>query len=187
MLRAVTNRDFPLLRRSLKSLFDMELDFDPSLNVEGRSAIIGFIRKRFSNDPMGRVRIIFVDTADLSYGRAGDVEVTGFNIPHKKLTFIGVPESVDDLGECYGESSMDAYLLVVTLHELYELFTGDFGHCDNPRRCINSSCSVYGRGTCSSCMGALVDRIHETMTLEDLYCEEHLTKLREALRRWEGQ
>jgi len=131
------------------------------------------------------VRIIFVDTADVSYGWRKDVDVTGVNIPYKKLTIIGVPESVEPVDEeCYGQSSLDAYLLVITLHELYELFTGDFGHCDNPGRCINSECGVYEVGTCSACMGALVDEKFPALRLEDLYCPEHLRKLKLALKKW---
>jgi hypothetical protein len=186
MLRAVTNRDFPMLRQALSSLFDMELDHDPSLKMDGHSSIMRYIRARFSNDPEGRVRIIFVDTGDLSYGMSVDVDVTGFNIPYKRLTFIGVPNSVEPVSdECYGQSSMDAYLLVITLHELYELFTGDFGHCDNPGRCINSECGIYEVGTCSACMGAFVDERFPALKLEDLYCAEHLRKLKLALKKWD--
>lgn len=185
MLRAVTNRDFPMLRESLKSLFGMELDVDPSLKPRGKNPIKRFFYGQLSSDPRGRVRIIFVDTADVSYGWRKDVDVTGVNIPYKKLTFIGVPESVEPVDEeCYGKSSLDAYLLAVTLHELYELFTGDFGHCDNPGRCINSECGVYVVGTCSACMGTLVDEKFPDLKLEDLYCPEHLRKLKIALKKW---
>lgn len=187
MLRAVTNRDFPMLRQSLKSLFGMELDHDPSLKLEGSGAIQRFIYGHFSRDPLGRIRIIFVDTEDVSYGWHEDVDVTGVNIPHKKLTFIGAPTSVDHISdECYGRSSLDAYLLVVTLHELYELLTVDFGHCDNPGRCINSECNVYDVGTCSACMGALIDEKFPDLKLEDLYCGEHLRKLKLALKKYNG-
>lgn len=185
MLRAVTNRDFPMLRQSLKSLFGMELDVDPSLAPKGKNPLKRFFYGQLSSDPQGRVRIIFVDTADVSYGWRKDVDVTGVNIPYKKLTFIGVPESVEPVDEeCYGRSSLDAYLLVVVLHELYELFTADFGHCDNPGRCINSECGVYEVGTCSACMGALVDEKFPGLKLEDLYCPEHLRKLKLALKKW---
>jgi hypothetical protein len=187
MLRAVTNRDFPMLRQTLRSLFDMELDYDPSLNLEGRSAIWRFIHTHFSSDPEGRVRIIFVDTEDLSYGRARHVDVTGFNIPYQRLILIGVPESIETQSEeCYKTCTMDSYLLVINLHEFYELFTSDFSHCGNPGRCINSECGIYEVGTCSACMGALVDEKFPDLKLEDLYCEAHLAKLKAALMKWNG-
>jgi len=185
MLRAVTNRDFPMLRQALKSLFDMEIDYDPSIKMKGHSAIMRFIHAQFSSDPHGRVRIIFVDTDDLSFGTARRVDVTGFNIPYQRVTFIGVPKKIETVSEeCYKTSSMDAYLLVITLHELYELFTGDFGHCDNPCRCINSECGIYDVGTCSACMGSLIDEKFPNLTLEDIYCPEHLKNLRSALENW---
>jgi hypothetical protein len=184
MPRAVTNRDFPMLRQALTSLFDMELDYDPSLSLEGRSAIWRFVHTHFSSDRKGRIRIIFVNTEDLSYGRRGNVAQTGFNIPYQRVTFIGVPDGLRPFTEeCYGPSSLDAYLLVITLHELYELFTGDFGHCDNPRRCINSECGIYEECTCSACMGASVDERFPALKLEDLYCPEHLRKLTLALKK----
>jgi hypothetical protein len=187
MLRAVTNRDFPMLRRSLRSLFGMELDHDPSLRLEGRSAIWRFVHTHFSGDPGGRIRIIFVDTEDLSYGRARDVDVTGHNIPCQRLILIGVPESIETQSEeCYETCTMDAYLLVIVLHELYELFTSDFDHCDNPGRCINSECGVYDVGTCSACMGYVVDEMFPDIKLEDLYCAGHLAKLKPALKKWNG-
>ncbi|HTY89956.1 MAG TPA: hypothetical protein VMC84_02155 [Methanocella sp.] len=185
MLRAVTNRDFTMLRQSLKSLFGMELDYDPSLKPKGNNPIKRFFYGQLSHDPQDRVRIIFIDNEDVSPGWRDDVTVTGVNIPYRKLTFIGVPEVFEPVSEeCFGRSSLDAYLLVVTLHELYELFTGDFGHCDNPGRCINSECGVYDVGTCSACMGALVDEKFPGLTLEDLYCPEHLRKLKLALKKW---
>ncbi len=185
MLRAVTNRDFPMLRQSLKALFGMELDHDPALSPSGKSAVHRFFFSQFSRDPQGRVRIVFVDTEDVSYGWRKDVDVTGVNIPYKKLTVIGVPEKLEPISdECYGECSLDAYLLVVTLHELYELFTGDFGHCENPGRCINSECGVFDVGTCSACMGAVVDEKFPDLKLEDLYCPEHLRELKLALKKW---
>ena len=185
MLRAVTNRDFPMLRQALRSLFDMELDLDPSLSLEGRGAIRRFIHTHFSSDPKGRIRIIFVDTEDLAYGRMRNVDVTGFNIPYQRLTLIGVPESIETQSEeCYKTCTMDAYLLVITLHELYELITADFGHCKNPGRCINSECGVYDVGTCSACMGALIDEKFPNIVLEDLYCAEHLRKFSAALKKW---
>gem|GEM_PF-5077166 len=187
MLRAVTNRDFPMLRQALKTLFDMDLDVDPSISVSGRSSIMKFIRAHLSRDPEGRVRIIFVDTEDLSYGMASDVDVTGFNIPYKKLTFIGVPKSVEVVSEdCFGVGTMDGYLLVITLHELYELFTGDFTHCDNPGRCINSECGIYEVGTCSACMGSTLDDKFPNLKLDEIYCPEHLAKLKIALKKWNG-
>jgi hypothetical protein len=188
MLRAVTNRDFPMLRQALKSLFGMELDYDPTLNLDGRGAIQRFIHTHFSSDRQGRIRIIFVDTEDLSYGRARDVDVTGFNIPYQRLTLIGVPGSIETVSEeCYETGSKDAYLLVITMHELYELLTADFGHCENPGRCINSECGIFDVGTCSACMGALVDEKFPDLKLEELYCEGHLAKLKVALEKWNGR
>jgi hypothetical protein len=174
-----------MLRQALKSLFGMELDHDPSIKLDGRSAIWRFIHVHFSSDPRGRIRIIFVDTEDLSYGRAGSADVTGVSIPYQRLTLVGVPKSVETVSEeCYDTGTMDAYLLAITLHELYELFTGDFGHCDNPGRCINSECGIYDVGTCSACMGSFVDKKFPDLKLEDLYCEEHLKKLRAALKKY---
>jgi len=185
MLRAVTNREFPMMSQALRSLFGMELDHDPSLSLEGNNAIWRFIHTHFSSDPAGRVRIIFVDTEDLSYGRARRVDVTGFNIPYQRLILIGVPERIETQSEeCYETCTMDAYLLVIALHELYELLTSDFGHCDNPGKCINSECGVYDVGTCSACMGAVVDDKFPDLRLEDLYCAEHLAKLKPALKKW---
>ena len=184
MLRAVTNRDFPMLRQSLKSLFGMELDYDPSITPKDNGVLHRFF-SQFSSDPLGRVRIIFIDTEDVSFGWRKDVDVTGVNIPHQKITFIGVPEKLEPISdECYGPSSLDAYLLVITLHELYELFTGDFGHCENPGRCINSECGIYTVGTCSACMGAIVDEKFPNLKLEDIYCPEHIRKIKMALKKW---
>lgn len=174
-----------MLRQSLKSLFGMELDVDTSLTPDSNSIVHRFFFSQFSSDPQSRVRIIFINTGDVSFGWRKDVDVTGVNIPYKKLTFIGVPESVEPVdAECYGQSSLDAYLIVITLHELYELFTGDFGHCENPGRCINSECGIYEVGTCSACMGALVDEKFPNLKLEDIYCPEHLRKLKLALKKW---
>jgi len=182
MLRAVTNMDFPKLRQLLKALFDMELDYDPSIRLDGRNSIIRLARAHLSNDPEGRIRILFIRAGDLSFGMAPKVDVTGFNIPHKKLTFIGIPESVDAVSEeCIRPGTMDGYLLAITFHELYELLTGDFGHCDNARRCINAMCDIEEVGTCSACMGSLIDQKYPDITLEDIYCEEHLAKLNRAL------
>lgn len=185
MLRAVTNRDFPMLRQALQSLFGIELDRDPALGAEETGAIRRFFHGHFSQDPLGRIRIVFIDTEDLSGGWRDNVSVTGVNIPYRKLILVGVPEKADPVSdECYGAGTMDAYLLVITLHELYEMFTGDFGHCDNPRRCINSECGVYEVGTCSACMGALVDEKFPDLKLEDLYCPEHIRKLTLALKKY---
>jgi hypothetical protein len=186
MLRAVTNRDFPMLGRTLQSLFGMGLDVDPSLDLEGHGAVWRFIHTHFASDQKGRIRIIFVDTEDLSYGRARHVDVTGFNIPYQRLMLVGVPKGVETQCEdCFRTCSMDAYLLAIVLHEFYELFTSDFGHCDNPRRCINSECDEYDVGTCSACMGALIEEKFPDLKLEDLYCDEHLDNLRTALKEWD--
>jgi hypothetical protein len=187
MLRAVSNRDFPKLRQALLSLFGMELDLDPSLDLEGHGAIWRFIHTHFYSDPAGRIRIIFVDTEYLSDGRAGRADETGHNIPYQKLVLVAVPKRVKTQSEeCYGTCSKDTYLLAIVLHELCELLTSDFGHCDNPRRCINSECDVHDVGTCSACMGALVDEKFPDLKLEDLYCEEHLDNLKTALKEWNG-
>lgn len=183
MLRAVTNRNFPMLRQALKSLFGIELEYDPSIAPAGAGALGRLVFSQLSSDPQGRIRIVFVDTEDVSYGWRKDVDVTGVNIPDRRLAIIGVPEGIDPVSEeCYPKSSLDGYLLVITLHELYELLTGDFGHCENPGRCINSECG-FDVGTCSACMGALVDEKFPDMGLEDLYCPEHLGKLKLALKK----
>jgi hypothetical protein len=186
MLRAVTNRDFPELQKALKALFNMELDYDPSIKVNGHNAVVRIARAHLSKDPLGRIRIFFVDTDDLSFGWRDNVDLTGFNIPYKKLTFIAVPETLDVVDEdCIKPNTLEGYLLAITLHEMYELLTGDFGHCDNPRRCINSNCGIYVVGTCSACLGSMIDEKLPGLTLEDLYCEEHLANLRAALKKWD--
>ena len=183
MLRAVTNRDFPELKKTLKALFNMELDYDPSITVSGRKAVFQIAHEHFKNDPLRRIRIFFVDTADLSFGWQKNVDLTGFNIPHKKLTFIAVPKTLDVVDEeCLKPNTMEGYLLAITFHEMYELLTGDFGHCDNPCHCINSTCGIYEVGTCSACMGSFIDERLSSLTLEDLYCKEHLANLRAALK-----
>jgi hypothetical protein len=180
MLRAVTNRDFPMLRRTLQSAFGMGVDVDTSL---GHGPIWRFVPARFASDPEGRIRIIFVDSGDLSRGRARHVDVTGFNVPYRRLVLVGVPESVEtQCEECFKTCSLEAYLLAIVFHELYEVLTGDFGHCGNPRRCINSKCDVYDVGTCSACMGALVQEKLPDIRLEDLYCDWHLANLKAALK-----
>ena len=182
MLRAVTNRDFPMLRQSLKSLFGMELDYDPSLKVSGK---LDLYRMNFSSDPHGRLRILFIDnTRDLSWGFSRDADVTGRSNPHAKIAMIAVPDEVTPVTEkCRLKTgTIDGFLLVVTLHELYEVITGDFDHCDNPCTCINSECEYFDVGTCSACMGALIDEKFPDLKLEDIYCPEHLRNLRRALK-----
>lgn len=184
MLRAVTNRDFPLLRRALKALFDMELDVDPSIRIDGRLRIL---REYASSDPAGRIRILFVaNTSDLSFGLARGAEVTGRSYPHGKLAMIAVPDNVTPVSEkCIRKTgTIDGFLAVVALHELYEVLTGDFNHCDHPRRCINSRCRLFETGTCSSCMGGILDGKSSHLKLEDIYCEEHSGKLKAALKTW---
>lgn len=188
MLKAVTNRDYPMLRQALGKLLDIELECDPSIKIDGRLAVMKIAREQLFSDPKGRIRIFFVDTGDLAYGMARGVEVTGFNIPHKKLMFISVPKAVEAVSDECGPApkTIEGYLLAITLHELYELFTGDFCHCDNPRRCINSACSLYDVGTCSACLGGLIDEKLPDLKLKDVYCEYHLKKLRHALENWES-
>jgi hypothetical protein len=184
MLRAVTNRDFPMLKAVLSSLFDMELDVDTSIRIDGRLSIY---QACFSSDPLGRFRIYFVDnTSDLSYGRAGEKEVTGHSFPWGKIALIAVPDSVSPVTkECRHKSgTIDGFLVAVALHELYEVLTGDFSHCDHPRKCINAECAYYVSGTCSACLGDIIDKKYPDLKLRDLYCREHLRKLKAALKKY---
>ena len=100
-----------------------------------------------------------------------------------RLIFVGVPPELDPISEdcAYVPKTLDGYLISVALHELYENLTGDVRHCRNPGTCINSVCRLYENGTCCACMGGLIDRKYPDLTLEDLYCEEDLAELRDAL------
>jgi hypothetical protein len=187
MLRAVTNRDFPKLKQLLKTLFDIELDYDRSIKFgkESPATLPALLKMAWlSRDAQDRIRIIFINTEDLSFGMSKKADVTGRSIPHKKLAFIGVPETIGAVSDnCIKPDTIDGYLLAITFHELYEVITGDFGHCEHPRRCINSLCDLKEVGTCSACMGGFIDKKYPDLTLEDLYCEEHLAKLNLALAR----
>jgi hypothetical protein len=190
MLRAVTNRDFPQLKQLLRSLFNIELDYDQSIKFGGDGPVtLPYLLKMawLSKDAQDRIRILFINTEDLSFGMSKKVDVTGRSIPHKKLAFIGVPETIGPVADnCIKPDTIDGYLLAITLHELYEVLTGDFGHCDHARRCINSMCDIEDVGTCSACMGSLIDEKYPDIKLEDLYCEEHLAKLNRALSRYKN-
>lgn len=185
MLRAVTNKDFPLLRESLPRIFGIEVDYDPSFTPKRKITPYNFFLNRLvPEDPEGRIRIIFVDgMTDLFCGWSGDTDVIGFNMSHKKLIFVAVPDEIEALDpDCfYQPGTMEGYLLSVTFHELYENITGDVRHCRNPGICINATCKFYDNGTCSVCMGGFIDEKLPELTLENLYCAEHLAKLKRAL------
>ena len=185
MLRAVTNRDFPKLKQLLKTLFNIELDYDQSIKFGKDSPVTlpGLLKMAWlSKDPQDRIRILFINTEDLSFGMSRNVDVTGRSIPHKRLAFIGVPETIDAVDDnCIKPDTVDGYLLAITLHELYEVLTGDFDHCNNSSHCINAKCNMKKVGTCSACMGGFIDQKYPDITLEDLYCAEHLAKLKRAL------
>jgi hypothetical protein len=135
-------------------------------------------------DPGNRLRLIFVDgTDDLAFGMAPQTSIIGFNMARYRLIFVGVPPVLDPISEdcAYVPETMDGYLVAVALHELYENLTGDVRHCRNPGQCINSVCRLYENGTCCVCMGGLIDRKYPDLRLEDLYCEEDLAELRNAL------
>lgn len=218
LLKAVTNRDFPMLRDVLERLFGIVLEYDPSLFPDSRAftepfkADIGrdpgnrlrslksslgrryavfrsfrqIVSRVNASDPARRIRIIFVDgTDDLAFGMAPETSIIGFNMARHRLIFVGVPPELDPISEdCdHVPETMDGYLLSVTLHELYENLTGDVRHCRNPGRCINSICRLYENGTCCVCMGGLIDKKYSDLRLEDLYCEEDLAELRNALSR----
>lgn len=187
MLKAVTNKDFPMLKDALSRLFGIELEHDPSLEALKRLTIKEIIRSMISPpDAQGRIRIIFIDgTEDLAGGRYQGTDIIGFNMKRKKLIFIGVPTEVGPISEeCpFRPRTVEAYLLAVTFHELYENLTGDVSHCDNPGRCINSVCKFYDNGNCCVCMAGLIDEKYPDITLEDLYCEEDLALLKKELKK----
>lgn len=185
MPRAVTNRYFPMLAHTMRDSFGIELDHDPTLNVMAGQ----HIRNRFpcfKKDPEGRIRILFVDgTEDLSLGWFRDRDIIGLNFSSLNLILVAVPDEFDfTLDGClYAPETMNGYLMAVTLHELYEIITGDLSHCKNPGRCINSKCLVSKKGHCCLCMGGLLEKKWPDVTLEDLYCEEDLAQLRQSLGR----
>jgi len=185
MLKAVTNRKFPMLEQSMDRLFGIPLEHDPDLTALARMSRWSLFT-RVRKDPAGRIRILFVDgTEDLSAGWARDRDVIGQNFGQLKLILVAVPEEFDfTLEGChYVPETLDGYLLAVTLHELYEIITGDLSHCRNPGRCVNSQCRMSKKGYCCLCMGGLIDRKWPDLALEDLYCEEDLGHLRRALGR----
>jgi hypothetical protein len=185
MRRAVTNRHFPMLEQMLRQHFGIELDHDPSLDALAGQRI----RSPFpciKKDPKGRVRILFVDgTEDLSRGWSRDRDIIGQNFGHLNLILVAVPDEFDfTLDGClFVPKTLNGYLLAVTLHELYEIITGDLSHCKNPGKCINSKCLVSKKGHCCLCMGGLIEEKWPDITLEDLYCEEDLAQLRQVLGR----
>lgn len=183
MPRAVTNRDFPMLARALRDLFGMELDYDPSLDALARQSVWS-LSARNDRDPEGRIRILFIDgTEDLSKGWLRDRDVIGRSFGWLRLVQVAEPEEFDFTSEgcLYVPRTKEGYLLAVTLHELYEVLTGDTHHCQNPGRCVNSECRVTDEGYCCLCMGGLIDEKWPDLRLEDLYCEEDLAELRRVL------
>lgn len=184
-IKAVTNKDFPLLKEALHNIFNIELDYDPALKKYASYSVADVIHSMFiPPDTAGRIRIIFIDnTADLSCGMFRDTDIIGFNMFRKKLVFVAIPEAVEPISEeCpYVPVNIDNYLLSVTFHELYENLTGDVRHCNNPGSCINSVCKFYENGTCCVCMAGLIDRKYPDITIDDLYCGEHAARLKKAL------
>ncbi|MCD1294718.1 hypothetical protein CUJ83_06865 [Methanocella sp. CWC-04] len=189
MLKAVTNKDFPMLREALSLLFNVELEYDPDMKKVKNFSTSDFIRfMTMGPDPHGRIRIFFIEgTDDLSNGMFKNTDIIGFNMVKKKLVFVAIPSKVEPISEeCdFMPRSMESYLLAVTLHELYENLTGDVSHCHNPGKCINSICKLYDNGTCCVCMAGLIETRYPDITLEDLFCEEDLGLLKEALRKYE--
>ena len=184
MLRAVTNKDFPMLRQAMKATFNIELDYDPEFEPKGKFSLYKiFMNSLIPADPQGRIRIIFVSCEDLSGGWRRDTDVIGFNIAQKKLIFVAVPKTIEAIEpDCYyAPRTLEGYLIAITFHELYENITGDVHHCGHPGTCINSECQYHGNGTCSACMGGFIDKKFPDIALEDIYCEEHLSNLKRAL------
>jgi hypothetical protein len=185
MPRAVTNRYFPMLAHTMRDQFGIELEYDPSLDAQAKQSVWSLFT-RINKDPEGRIRILFVDgTEDLSRGRFRDRDVIGRNMSWLRLVLIAVPVEFDFTSEgcVYSPKTRDGYLLAVALHELYELLTHDVSHCRHPGTCVNSVCRVTDQGHCCLCMGGLIEQKWPDIALEDLYCEEDLRELREALRR----
>jgi hypothetical protein len=186
MRNIVTNRYFPMLAHTLWDLFGMELEHDPSLGRLNRLSIRSVIAGSVCGDPWGRIRLIYVDgVEDLSSGRFSDRDIIGFNMTWNRMIFVAVPPELDPISpECaYVPHDMESYLLAVTLHELYENLTGDVRHCHNAGKCLNSVCKEDDNGTCCVCMAGLIEQKWPDLTLEDLYCEEDLAGLRQALGR----
>lgn len=185
MLKAVTNRNFPMLGQALQQLFGIGLDYDPALDALAHLSFRSLFA-RMARDPAGRIRIVYVDGSDdLSRGWFNDRDVIGNNVQPLRLIRIAVPDEYDFTSEgcAYVPKSLDSYLLAVTLHELYELLTGDVYHCHHPGICVNSVCRVSDCGYCCLCMGGLIDAKWPDLALEDLYCDEDLGELRQALGR----
>jgi hypothetical protein len=185
MIRAVTNRYFPMLAHTMRDHFGIELDYDPSLNAQAKMGVW----KLFTcvkKDPEGRIRILFIDgTEDLSRGWSKDRDVIGRNMSWLRLILIAVPEEFDFTSEgcAYAPKTREGYLLAVALDELYELLTHDVSHCHHPGKCVNSVCRVTPYGYCCLCMGGLIDRKWPDIKLKELYCKEDLLELRQALQR----
>lgn len=182
---AVTNRYFPMLERTLRDHFGIELDYDPSLDALARQSAWNWIA-RASKDLKGRIRILFVEgTEDLYRGWFRDRDVIGHNIGQLRLIMVAVPREFDFTSDgcAHAPRTLDGYLLAVTLHELYELLTQDVSHCHHPGTCVNSVCRVFEQGQCCLCMGGLIEQKWPDIALEDLYCEEDLAQLRQALGR----
>jgi hypothetical protein len=184
MPNVVTNRYFPMLAHTLRDLFGIGLEYDPSLNRFNKRTLGQIISGSVCKDPQGRIRLIYVDDVDdLSSGRFRDRDVIGFNLTWNRLIIVAVPPAVDPISsQCaYVPHDMESYLLAVTLHELYENLTGDVRHCHNAGKCLNSVCRVNHNGTCCVCMAGLIEKKWPDLTLEDLYCEKHRAGLRRVL------
>ncbi len=184
MPNIVTNRYFPMLAHTLRDLFGIELEHDPSLDRLSKRSITRIIASSVCKDPQGRIRLIYVDNVeDLSSGRFKDRDIIGFNMTWNRMIFVAVPPEIEPIStDCaYMPHNMESYLLAVTLHELYEILTGDVRHCHNAGKCLNSVCSENHNGTCCVCMGGLIEEKWPDLTLEDLYCDRGIARLKKVL------
>jgi hypothetical protein len=188
MLKAVANKDIPILKDLMLRIFNIELSCDPETMKIDAFSLMGFVKAMsMKADPEGRIRIYFIEgIEDLSNGRMKDTDIIGFNMLKKKLVFVAIPNEVEPISlECgHGPVNIDSYLAAVTLHEVYENLTGDIHHCRNPGKCINSICKLYENGTCCVCMAGLIESKYPNITAEDLFCEEDLHLLNKALKKY---
>ncbi len=86
----------------------MELDYDPSIKVSGRKAVFHDCPRRTYQKTRSGGSGSFSSIRRPFFRLAKKVDVTGFNIPYKKLTFIGVPETLDVVDEdCIKPNTME--------------------------------------------------------------------------------
>ena len=133
-------------------------------------------------------KVFFVDDVeDLSFGRNKKADIIGFNVFDLHIIIVGVPQRrkvkpIDP--RCYTvDSSLEAYLTAITLHEFMENITRDRRHCHNPSLCLNSNCKYYEEGTCCVCMGTKIEESlkNRKMKAEDLFCDCHFRALQNEL------